>query len=285
MFKKVYFLFTLILIFFAHNFCYAEFKRVLPMAPNLVETIYALGQGDKVAAIPMFTSYPKEALEKPDAGSYLYPAFETILRLKPDIIIVQGKFNKMMQFGKKYKIPVKNVNMDSLSSIFSGIEEIGKILESEDMAEALVKKLKSEIISEDKEQREKTRVFICIGRQSGSLKQILTCGEKSFISELVLYSGGKNIFYDLSRNYNIVSKEEIVKRNPEIILDIMPGKSFSKEKRENIKKLWLKLFPGKKSINKKVYVLTDDYILIPGPRIINTSNLFKSIFKGSYKVE
>lgn len=268
--------FNVLIIFVLFLGCEAfAYEKVLPMAPNIVETLYALEQGDKVIGIPMFTSYPQEALKKPVVGSYLNPSFEKIFKLQPDLIIVLGKFEKMSKFGKQYNIPVFHVDMDSINGIKKGISLISHKLDCREKGEKLLKKINDGLKIENN--KTTPDVFICIGRVPGTLKQLFTPGGRSFISEVMELSGGNNIFSGLDKNYITISKEDLLVKNPDIIIDIQPGAELDPEKIEKIKSTWKKLGPVKAVKNNKIYVLNETFILSAGPRIIKTSRLFKSI--------
>jgi iron complex transport system substrate-binding protein len=254
-----------------------SFERIIPMAPNLVETVYSLGKGNLVCAVPMFTVYPDDALAKPVVGGFLNPSFEKILKLSPDLVIVQGEFESFEKFSKKYGIEVLRVNMDSLETIYSGILEIGKKLSCEKEAADLAEKIKSELKPE--KEIEVKKVFLCVGRLTDSPRQISTAGRMSFLSEILYLSGGNNIFSDIEKNYLIVSKEEILKRKPEIIIDILPGEKLSPEKKQEIKSMWKNLFPDNFIKDENIHILTGKRLLIPGPGIIETSGIFKKILR------
>jgi iron complex transport system substrate-binding protein len=272
--KKIAF-FLLIMLYACNGFC---FERIIPMAPNLVETVYALGKGDLVCGVPMFTVYPPNASQKPVVGGFLNPSYEKILKLSPDLVIVQGKFSSFDKFAQKYKIEILRVNMDSLESIYSGINLIGKKLSCEKKAFDLTQEIKSKLKPHNQNLK---KVFLCIGRMNDSPRQISTSGNKSFLSEILELSGGENIFSDVEKNYLIVSKEEILKRKPEIIIDIIPGENISAEKISKIKNMWASLFPKNFIKKENIHILTNDRILIPGPGIVETAQLFNEI-TGSY---
>ncbi|MDY0360814.1 MAG: ABC transporter substrate-binding protein [Desulforegulaceae bacterium] len=263
-------LFLIIIFSYSNALC---FERIIPMAPNLVETVYALKKGDLVCGVPMFTVYPENVLKKPVVGGFLNPSFEKILKLSPDLVIVQGKFDAFEKFSKKYKIEILRVNMDSLESIYSGILLIGKKLSCEKEAINLTQKIKSDLKPDKNIQFKK--VFLCIGRLNDSPRQISTAGSKSFLSEILYICGGINIFSDIEKNYLVVSKEEILKRRPEIIIDILPGEEITPEKNEKIKNMWKSLFPKKFIKEENIHVLTNKRLLIPGPGIVETAEIFK----------
>ncbi|MDY0132445.1 MAG: ABC transporter substrate-binding protein [Desulforegulaceae bacterium] len=273
---KKFFIICLIILTTSTAF---SFERILPMAPNLVEVVYALKKGDLVCGVPLFTDYPKEALEKTIVGGFLNPSFEKILKLSPDLILVQGEFKTMEKFANKYEIELLRVNMDSLETIYSGILKIGEKLSCESEAFELIEKIKYNLKLEKDIKFKK--VFLCVGRLSNSPRQISTTGNKSFLSEILHLSGGNNIFLDINKNYLIVSKEEILKRRPEIIIDLLPGENLTPEKTQEIKQMWKQLFPKNFIKDENIHILTDKRLLIPGPGIVKIGNLFKNIIKST----
>ena len=66
----------------------AQPRRIISTAPSITEILYALGLGDRVVAVTTYCHYPEAAKSKPKIGTYLQPNFETILSLKPDLVIV-----------------------------------------------------------------------------------------------------------------------------------------------------------------------------------------------------
>jgi len=278
---QVFKIYIYISILFIIPFNCAAYERILPMAPNLVEVVYELGLGDKICGIPDFTSYPPEVLLKPHAGSYLYPSYETILRLDPDIIIIQGEFLSLSGFAEKNHIGVLNVNMDSLASIYSGIIHIGKKLHVEQRSFSLVADIKGKLMGLVSKNSKPVNVFICIGRIPGSLKQISTPGSRSFISELLKFAGGRNIFEDIDKNYITVSKEEIIKRNPDIIFDLVS----SHDKELSARLIWEKMRYINAVKNGHIFFPKEKFLLIPGPRIVDTAEVFKKYIARASEAE
>ena len=75
-------------------------QRIIPMAPNIVETVFALGAGDRVAGVSSYTIYPPEATEKPEVGALFDPNLERIVALDPDLIIIQQKHEQVEASAK-----------------------------------------------------------------------------------------------------------------------------------------------------------------------------------------
>ena len=244
-------------------------QRVVSMGPNLTETIFALGRGDLVVGVTDFSNYPPEAKDLPRVGGYINPNLERLTVLRPDLVIVRGKYEKVAKYCKRKNIPIVHVNMDSLFSIYQGILELGRIFNKVEKAQALCKTIRHQLeeVSRDAAQYGRQKTFVCLGRAPGSLSSIYTAGGPSFVTEILKVAGGDNIFQDVKQPYPEASKESLIRRAPEVILEMRPGEKISRSRREQIIGDW-KILRGVPAIsNRKIFVLTEDFLLVPGPRV------------------
>ncbi len=119
-----------------------------------------------------------------------------------------------------------------------------------------------------------------INRRAESLSGIFTIGKRSFLSELIYISGGSNVFQDISLNYSEVSIENVIRRNPDIIIEISVNEKFTPEKERIRLKQW-SAHPSINAVkNKRIYFISDDYVLVPGPRINEIAKLFFHLIHG-----
>lgn len=251
----------------------AQDMRLLPMAPNLVETVFALGAGELVVGIPEYTVFPQEALHLPSAGGYFNPNLERIATLKPDLVLVQGQHEKLQAYCHKRGIAVLALAMEDRDSILDGILLVGKTLEREDRAAELVNRLNRDLDALGARfYREKpVRVLLVLGRTPGTLSQILTAGRETYLTELLSLVGGENIFGDQAQRYPTVSKESILMRNPELILEFMPGEEAVEEK--VLLAGWQALASVSAVRHHRIVLLRDSRFLLPGPRIAEAATL------------
>lgn len=249
----------------------ADYKpqRIICAAPSVTEIVYALGLGDKVIGISEFTTFPKEAMQKESIGGLVNPNLERIAALHPDIIIMQGQIRKLTDYCEHKGIHAVTVFMRNLPAIFEDIRTIGKALGEAGKADALVLTLREQLNEVKKRTLSTNRedVFVCISRKRDSLINILTTGKNTFLTELIDIAGGKNIFDDLETDYPQISKESFIVRAPKVILDLQPTYNPTEEKHKEMVKDWqeMPLIPAVAS--GRVYLVTDDSILIPGPRL------------------
>jgi len=244
-------------------------KRIVCIGPNVTETLFALGRGDRVVGVSDFCNYPPEALGVAKVGAFINPNLEKITALRPDLVVVQGMQEKMDRFCKSRGIPILHVHMNTLSSIYSGILNLGRKFDAIKRAYELCEEIQAQIerISKEVAPYPPRKVFICLGRADGGLTNLFTAGGSSYISEILEVAGGENIFGDLKHPYPEVSKESLIKRGPEVILEMRPGESIPDFRQSRILGDW-QILQGIPAISTgAIHILTEDFILVPGPRV------------------
>jgi iron complex transport system substrate-binding protein len=249
------FITVFLFLFLSINFLYCE--RIVSLLPSYTEILFELGAGNDVVGVTNFCNYPPEAVKKAKVGDYLNPDIEMIYKLKPDIIFMGNWNNKIIEKFKKKNIKIVVLNSEkNIKDIYDTIKTIAKYIKKENEAEKLIKKMKDEISSFNIKKKYR-KVYIELD------KDYWTCGNQSFISDVISQSGGINIFNDLNKDYFKTNWEEIIKRNPDIVI-------LLSESIDNFLKR-----PASKQINAvkngKVYFFTDqdrDLISRPTPRVV-----------------
>ena len=257
-------------------------QRLVAMAPNITETVFALGQGDRLVGVTSFCLFPPEATTLPKVGGFYNPNLERLVALRPDLIALQGRHKKVTAFCRARNIPVLHVDMDSLSTIYDGITKLGDALGASERAEQLCTRIRSGLhqVRRHTKRMKKKEVFISLSRTMGSMTNLYTVGGSSFVSQVVDVAGGRNIFADVTQPYPEVSKESLIKRAPEIILELYPGENISEGRRRQILKEW-NAFPTIPAVSdERIYVLTDDFLLVPGPRVVRAARRFAEAIHG-----
>lgn len=244
-------------------------QRVVSMAPNITETIFALECGDRLVGVTDFCLFPVEARAIPKVGAFYNPNLERLTALRPDLVVLQGKHEKVDAFCRAKGIGVLHVAMDSISSIYGGIVDLGEALQCPERAENLCTGIHKELkaVRSDVAGFARHKVFICLGRAPAGLTSLYTAGGSSFISEILQIAGGENVFQDVTLPYPEASKESLIKRAPEIIIELRPGEDLSDLRRSQIISEWNTLRGVPAISNHKVYVLTENFLLVPGPRV------------------
>jgi iron complex transport system substrate-binding protein len=256
-----------------------EAGRIICAAPSVTEIVFALGLGERVVGISDFSTFPPEARTVAHIGGLINPNKEKITSLQPDLLIIQGQNESLARFCEEHQVQFLSIEINTLEDIWTAIHTIGQTLGAEEKASALIQKVKDDLqdIKDRIQNRPRKKVFLTLGHTPGDLTGLMTTGPGTFLHELVSVAGGKNIFSDASGLYPQISKESLVKRQPEVILEAIPG-GIPEEKLKLLKKDWsqLPMLPAVKSGN--IHFLTEDFLLIPGVRIARTVRRFAEIF-------
>jgi ABC-type Fe3+-hydroxamate transport system substrate-binding protein len=232
--------------------------RLICLAPSVVDDVYQLGAGADVIAVSDFTKYPSEAAAKPSVGLPLNPSVEKILELHPDLILGASTLNQLESLRplEKYGIPIFMVDPHGISGIYSSLTILGKVLNRETEARALIAKLQAREVAVHARSigKPQVRVFMPIWYDP-----VVTIGKNDYITQLIAVAGGKSITDDIALPWPQVSMEAVIARNPEALLLVRGGK------------LTLKGLSGRPGWNtlraikeSKVYFV-DDRINLPSP--------------------
>jgi len=245
-------------------------QRIICMAPNIAEAVFALGAGERVVGVSDYTSYPAEAKAKPTVGALYNPDLERIVTLKPDLVIVQKRHEKVEALCRGKGIALLTVNMEERAeTILEAIRILGDRLGCAGRATTLRGEIEAELAAVRRrvEGRPRVKALICVDRSAGSLKGIYCASNASFLTELLAIAGGENVFADERGDYVQASLEGIVRRAPEVIIETNPRTDLSDEARRRITAEWraLETLPAVKE--NRIYLLTDDFMVLPGPRI------------------
>jgi iron complex transport system substrate-binding protein len=242
-------------------------RRILALAPNAVEVIFALGAGDRVVGVSRYTVYPPEALQLPRIGGLQDPDLETIVGLDPDLVILRGRQAKLEKLCSERGIGVYHDPTETLGDIERTIVEFGRLLGRPQQAGALRDRMRERLerVRAAASRYPPVKVLFTL-RSPDRLVDIGTVSRGSYLHELVELAGGDNIFGGLDAPYPLVSVEEILARGPEVIIEAMPGASIDSP--DVLVEQWRRVGPIPAVRNGRVYLLTEDYVNIPSPRVV-----------------
>jgi len=239
--------------------------RYVSLAPSTTEILFALGLDGQIVGVSSYCNYPPQAKTKEKIGDFSHPNIEKIVSLKPDYIFCTGlEQAPIVESLKQLKLNVYVADPKNLQEVFETIIEIGKITNTEYKAQILAKQAEDEIdaISEKVnavplEKRQK--VFLEIWHDP-----LTTAGSGTYLDELLTAAGGVNIANDTTRPYSIFSPEEVIKRNPDVIILTYMGEK--NQAKSVVKRFgWQEINAVK---NNRIFSNIDpDLLLHPGPRV------------------
>lgn len=244
-------------------------QRIISLSPNITEILFALNLGEQVVGVTDFCEYPPAVRAKTRVGGYLNPNMEVIVSLKPTLVVMLNYNQDLKQKLMNFAFPILLIRNDRIEDVFASIDTIGSITGRERQADSLIQHIQTTITKIQRISKElpKRRVLFCIGRKPEGLQDIYAVGSSTFLNQLLEIAGAENIFEDISLKYPKVTPEAILTRNPEIIIETWSAKGKSEAELERHRNAW-KMLPSINAVkNEQIFLLTEEYMLIPGPRM------------------
>jgi iron complex transport system substrate-binding protein len=191
-------------------------QRIVSLIPSDTEVLYALGAGDRIAAVTNADDYPPEVKRKPTINNVLTTDIEQILVYKPDLVMAFGGLNhKPIASLEALHIPVLVIEPKNLDQTYASIRLLGQAVGAEAKAEQIVTEMQTRLAAVQAtvaQAKHRPRVLMMYGTDP-----IYTTGPDSFIDDLITQAGGQNVV-DKPITTNILSAEEVVLRQPDVIL-------------------------------------------------------------------
>lgn len=237
---------------------YADYNRIISLAPSVTQSLYELGMEKEVIANTTYC--PKGILKKEIIGTLTEPNIEKIINLKPDLIISTKEGNNKAAVEKMKRLGLKVYVMgtsSSFSDICENFRNLADFLQKGTEAEKIISETTREIkaIYEETEKEKRELVFWEIGANP-----LVTVGKKSFVNDYNKYAGGKNIFQYIDMRYPNITLEKVIEKNPDVILVVSMGNIGNEEVRK-----WKKYVSINAVKNNKLYILdaNDIFALTP----------------------
>ncbi len=252
-------------------------KRIISLAPNITEILFALDLGDNIVGVTRFCDYPLEALQKERIGGLVDPNLEKIISLNPDLIIgFRGNPIRLIKRMQEFNLPVFVLEMGiTIESVFSVIETVAQITWVEKRAAKLLQPLRmrhKNIIFALKRVKNIPKVFVFLHGVG-----LWTCGKNSFMDDLLNKAKGKNIAGNIQKKWLLFNQEQLIAENPDFIIILSKSQeAFLEEKKTISKGVFLKNLQAVEQDN--LYFLDENLATRPGPRIIDALNNLARIF-------
>lgn len=267
---------------------FTQAKRIISTSPSITETLFALGLGDRVVGVTDFCKYPPKACQTASIGGLVNPHMETIVALRPDLVLHLAHSIRMEQNTQTLGIPSMRVDMDTVGDILQSIQLLGVTLGVEKNAKHLRNKLMDGIESYKNrlENVAPKQALLLLGDSSDPGRDLYATGRGTFLHELLEISGGINIIPESLAQYPRITKEFIIEKSPEVIIEAGPKSRLSSEQIKERMQGW-KRFPSIRAVQSgQIHYIGEDYILIPGPRLLKIIEQFSKalhpkIFKDS----
>lgn len=191
-------------------------KRVVTLAPSLTETVLALGAADALVGVSRFDEFP-EVASLPKAGGFNDVSIETIVALKPDVVVVQKApgNQKSVETLARLGIPVLALPLTSVADVSVAMTELGRVLGKNAEAKAMVAALaQARTLARQGRPKTPKRVMLVYG-----FSPLVVAGPGSFAHELLEDCGAVNVAEKAPTAYPMYSLERAVALTPQVVID------------------------------------------------------------------
>jgi iron complex transport system substrate-binding protein len=192
-------------------------KKMIVLAPDLVEDVYAVGAGAQIAGVVQGSDFPEAVLNVPVVGSYAGVDLERISAIKPDLIITwKYAFSRQIAALKRLGVPVYIAAPRTLDDVPRLLRNIGCLTGYHERAEKAARQFEMDItaLKLSPHPRRALRVFFQIDPYA-----LMTVNRDSWINQVIELCGGKNLFADAKMIAPVVSREAVVVGDPEVIFN------------------------------------------------------------------
>ncbi|MCU0606778.1 MAG: cobalamin-binding protein [Candidatus Edwardsbacteria bacterium] len=198
-------------------------RRVVSLGPSITETVYALGQQDRLVGVTSWCNYPPEASRKTVVGDAASFNPERLLALDPDLVILAGTAQSPALVRlEALGIPALVLDPRTPDDIIADIELVGRALGAGPRADSLAAAMRTSL-GRLRDSAElvpvglRPTVFAEIGATP-----LFAAGPRSFLGQMIALAGGRVVPEDLPQDYAAVNPERVIGQDPDVILVLHP---------------------------------------------------------------
>ena len=194
----------------------AEVHRIVTLAPNLTETVYALGLENRLAGDTDYCDTPEAAKSKPHVGSPLNPNLEAIVAMHPDVVLATTSINRRETVDALAKLGIAVYASDprTVRGTLDSIVRMADLLGVGARGHALVARLQARLdaLHARVEDRPLVHVLFVVW-----VDPLITIGQNTFIADALRCAGAESVILS-TQNWPTVSLEEVVRLQPDYIV-------------------------------------------------------------------
>lgn len=195
-----------------------EINRIVTLAPNLTEIVYALGLADKLAGDTNECDNPPAAKSKPHVGEPQNPSLEAIVALHPDLVLATTSINRVETADALGRLGIAVYTSDgeaqTVLGILDSIERMADLLLAKAKGADLVAQMRRRLDELHSRLEDKPMVHVLFVVW---LDPLITIGQNTFIADALRWAGAESVVLS-KQNWPQISIEEVVRLQPDYIV-------------------------------------------------------------------
>ena len=253
-------------------------QRIVSTAPSITETLFDLGLGENVVGVTENCHYPEEVKSKAKIGKAFSVSSEAVVSLKPDTVFVLSAYGELASKMKAAGLKTVILDQTSVQGFVDSIDVVAQTCKIQEKGRDFKAKFEPYLKNNEKE-GEKKKILILVGRdyENSTIKDAYAVGDDRFLNVIIDLCGATNA-YTGNMAYPKIQLEGILSLNPDIVIDIITANDLTPEKLDFIAKSWSGLDINAVK-NGKVFIKTEDFWSLPGPRFVKIIEEIKNILE------
>jgi len=243
-------------------------RRIVSMAPNITEILFALGLGDRVVGVTRFCDHPPETASIRRIGGLVDPNVEVIRSLDPDLVIAfRGNPLRLVERVRRLGLPVFVLDIGAgLDGLGRLVERLGRVTRTEARAAEIAGSLRARLEAVDAALAgvgTRPKAFVLLYGQG-----LWTCGGASYVNDLIARAGGANVASALPKKWILYKREKIIKDDPDVVFILARTRADFEAGRERLVRM-----PGLAGVEAvragRIYEIDENAASRFGPRLVD----------------
>ena len=254
-------------------------RRIVSLVPATTEMLFDMGAGDRVIGVGTYDHFPPQVESLPKLGGLLDPSIERLIAMRPDLVIVYDTQTELRRQLERSGIPQWSYSLQGLADVATTMRALGRRIGMEgaghaaaDRLNATLEGVKARVVG-----RPRPKTLLIFGRDPGSLRAINASGGYGFLHDLLELAGGTDVLNDIKKPAVNMSTEMVLARAPEAIIELHYGDSAQSRNLDVERRVWNTLPAVPAVRNNRVYLLTGNEFVVPGPRVTQVAERFARV--------
>lgn len=249
--------------------------RIVAMAPSLTETLIALGLEDRIVGVTRYCPPVSGAVV---VGGYFDPSYEAIVSLEPDLVLTMQSHDELHRRLGDLGLETLRVDQHDVEGILASVESVASRCGVEGKGRDLTARLQGEMddVAARVAGRDRPTTLVVVGREPGSgrIGTLWAAAEDTFYDDVLRLAGGRNAIAGTAIRYPELSREGLLAVNAEVVFDVIADGGARDVNALEAAADWNELADLRAVANGRVHVLVQDFVVIPGPRVVDTVRVF-----------
>ncbi len=240
-------------------------KRIVSLAPDITEVIYALEAQELLVGVTTFCDFPPAALEKPRVGGMVDPSLEAIVSLRPDLVLAttEGNRDSTVEQLAGLGISTYMVSPKNFAGVLESVSRIGQVTGRREAAGRVVAGLKrrADRVVEATRGRPRPSVLYLLWADP-----VIVPGRGTLVDDLIRLAGGASVSGEEPREWPQLSLEQVIAKAPDVVII---GTHSSAHVTDTLRRWREQKIVVPAFRNGRVHTIDGNLVHRPGPRVVD----------------